>query len=109
MKISSSDSVASSTRADGGTLHIHGNVNDSDEARWLENVVESISSIATTHGTTVSCTFQLVPSISILFFEILNICPCTPWAVIVSQDSLGKCLWSMSNASNGMGRTFDMW
>ncbi|CAM0906040.1 unnamed protein product [Alopecurus aequalis] len=37
-------------RVGGGILHIHGNVNDSDEARWLENVVESISSIATTHG-----------------------------------------------------------
>uniref|UniRef100_A0ACD5UZW0 Uncharacterized protein n=1 Tax=Avena sativa TaxID=4498 RepID=A0ACD5UZW0_AVESA len=37
-------------RVDGGILHIHGNVNDSDEAHWLENVVESISSIATTHG-----------------------------------------------------------
>ncbi|KAK1680165.1 hypothetical protein QYE76_041013 [Lolium multiflorum] len=37
-------------RVDGGILHIHGNVNDTDEARWLDNVVESISSIATTHG-----------------------------------------------------------
>ncbi|KAF7008271.1 hypothetical protein CFC21_023064 [Triticum aestivum] len=37
-------------RVGGGVLHIHGNVNDSDEARWLDNVVESISSIATAHG-----------------------------------------------------------
>lgn len=52
MNILSSDSVMFSTctRVDGGVLHIHGNVNDSDEVRWLDNVVESISSIATAHG-----------------------------------------------------------
>ena len=37
-------------RDGGGVLHIHGNVNDSDETRWLDNVVESISSIAKNHG-----------------------------------------------------------
>lgn len=37
-------------RVEGGILHIHGNVNDSDEARWLDNVVESISNIAKAHG-----------------------------------------------------------
>ena len=53
MNILSPDSIMFSTctRAGGGVLHIHGNVNDSDEARWLDNVVESISSIATAHGT----------------------------------------------------------
>jgi hypothetical protein len=40
--------------------------------------------------------------------RILIFCFCMPWAVIVSQDYLGKSLWSTSNASNGMGRTFDM-
>ncbi|KAL6656615.1 hypothetical protein ACP70R_004395 [Stipagrostis hirtigluma subsp. patula] len=37
-------------RVDGGILHIHGNVNDSDETLWLDNVVESINNIAKTHG-----------------------------------------------------------
>ena len=37
-------------RIGGGILHIHGNVNDSDETRWLDNVVESISNIAKNHG-----------------------------------------------------------
>lgn len=37
-------------RVGGGILHIHGNVNDSDETRWLDNVVESISNIAKNHG-----------------------------------------------------------
>lgn len=37
-------------RVEGGMLHIHGNVNDSDEASWLDSVVESISNTATTHG-----------------------------------------------------------
>ncbi|RLM85219.1 tRNA wybutosine-synthesizing protein 2/3/4 isoform X2 [Panicum miliaceum] len=35
---------------EGGILHIHGNVNDSDETRWLDSVVESISDIAKAHG-----------------------------------------------------------
>lgn len=38
-------------RAEGGMLHIHGNVNDSDESLWLDNVVKSITNIAKTHGT----------------------------------------------------------
>ena len=37
-------------RVGGGILHIHGNVNDSDETRWLDSVVESISDIAKAHG-----------------------------------------------------------
>ena len=37
-------------RVGGGVLHIHRNVNDSDETRWLDNVVESISNIAKNHG-----------------------------------------------------------
>ncbi|CAL5062533.1 unnamed protein product [Urochloa decumbens] len=37
-------------RVEGGIMHIHGNVNDSDETRWLDNVVESISNIAKAHG-----------------------------------------------------------
>lgn len=37
-------------RVEGGILHIHGNVNDSDETLWLDSVVESISDIAKTHG-----------------------------------------------------------
>ncbi|TVU38887.1 hypothetical protein EJB05_12282 [Eragrostis curvula] len=37
-------------RVEGGTLHIHGNVNDSDETSWLDDVVESISNIAKAHG-----------------------------------------------------------
>ncbi|PAN14153.1 hypothetical protein PAHAL_2G388000 [Panicum hallii] len=37
-------------RVEGGILHIHGNVNDSDETRWLDSVVESISDIAKAHG-----------------------------------------------------------
>ncbi|CAN6225692.1 unnamed protein product, partial [Urochloa humidicola] len=37
-------------RVEGGIMHIHGNVNDSDETRWVDNVVESISSIAKAHG-----------------------------------------------------------
>ncbi|CAN6218978.1 unnamed protein product [Urochloa humidicola] len=37
-------------RVEGGIMHIHGNVNDSDETRWVDNVVESISSIANAHG-----------------------------------------------------------
>ncbi|ONM57712.1 tRNA wybutosine-synthesizing protein 2/3/4 [Zea mays] len=37
-------------RVGGGVLHIHGNVNDSDETRWLDSVVESISNVAKNHG-----------------------------------------------------------
>ncbi|CAN6205519.1 unnamed protein product [Urochloa humidicola] len=37
-------------RVEGGIMHIHGNVNDSDETGWLDNVVESISNIAKAHG-----------------------------------------------------------
>ncbi|KAK3127155.1 hypothetical protein QOZ80_7AG0569120 [Eleusine coracana subsp. coracana] len=37
-------------RVEGGILHIHGNVNDSDETSWLEHVVESISNVARAHG-----------------------------------------------------------
>jgi hypothetical protein len=60
-------SVATPTRVDGGILHIHGNVNDTDEARWLDNVVESISSIATTHGTRTEICYHA----SLILFEIL--------------------------------------
>ncbi|WVZ66070.1 hypothetical protein U9M48_015345 [Paspalum notatum var. saurae] len=37
-------------RVGGGVLHIHGNVIDSDETHWLDNVVKSISNIAKTQG-----------------------------------------------------------
>jgi gluconate kinase len=36
-------------------LHIHENVNDSDEMSWLDNAVESISNIAKAHGKMVAC------------------------------------------------------
>ncbi|KAG8080376.1 hypothetical protein GUJ93_ZPchr0007g3241 [Zizania palustris] len=44
------DTAVRALRAEGGMLHIHGNVNDSDETLWLDNVVESINSMAKTHG-----------------------------------------------------------
>jgi murein L,D-transpeptidase YafK len=47
-----SDPTLAMCRVEGGTLHIHGNVNDSDETRWLDSVVESISNIAKAHGKT---------------------------------------------------------
>ncbi|RWW09644.1 hypothetical protein BHE74_00043691 [Ensete ventricosum] len=37
-------------RAEGGILHVHGNVNDSEESSWLEYVVKSISNIACSEG-----------------------------------------------------------
>ncbi|OAY64172.1 tRNA wybutosine-synthesizing protein 2/3/4 [Ananas comosus] len=37
-------------RAVGGVLHIHGNVNDSEENSWLDYVVQSIQSISESEG-----------------------------------------------------------
>lgn len=37
-------------RAEGGVLHVHGNVNDSEENSWLEYVVSSIGNIALSEG-----------------------------------------------------------
>ncbi|XP_038981938.1 tRNA wybutosine-synthesizing protein 2/3/4 isoform X2 [Phoenix dactylifera] len=37
-------------RAEGGMLHVHGNVNDSEEFSWSEYVVNSIRSIAQSEG-----------------------------------------------------------
>lgn len=37
-------------RAQGGLLHIHGNVKDSEEKSWLEYIVESIGCIAESEG-----------------------------------------------------------
>jgi tRNA wybutosine-synthesizing protein 3 len=47
-------------RAEGGMLHIHGNVNDSDESLWLDNVVKSITNIAKTHGLSWNVTVEHV-------------------------------------------------
>ncbi|XP_062189340.1 tRNA wybutosine-synthesizing protein 2/3/4 isoform X2 [Phragmites australis] len=47
-------------RVDGGILHIHGNVNNSDETRWLDNVVESISNIAKARGLSWNVTVEHV-------------------------------------------------
>ncbi|GJN32451.1 hypothetical protein PR202_gb20963 [Eleusine coracana subsp. coracana] len=47
-------------RGEGGILHIHGNVNDSDETSWLEHVVESISNIARAHGLSWNVTVEHV-------------------------------------------------
>ena len=86
-------------RDGGGVLHIHGNVNDSDETRWLDNVVESISNIAKNHGK--NGAFMLW-SVAMHF--------CSPRVKIpflwhfVSQDYLGTCQWSTLNAWNGTGR-----
>ncbi|OWM83448.1 hypothetical protein CDL15_Pgr012929 [Punica granatum] len=37
-------------RKEGGMLHVHGNVKDSDENTWVEHVANSIHSIATSEG-----------------------------------------------------------
>ncbi|GMH05308.1 hypothetical protein Nepgr_007148 [Nepenthes gracilis] len=37
-------------RSEGGTLHVHGNVKDSEEDLWTEHVVKSISKIAKLEG-----------------------------------------------------------
>lgn len=37
-------------RVEGGILHVHGNVNDSEELSWSEYVVNSVSSIAQSEG-----------------------------------------------------------
>lgn len=37
-------------RMEGGTLHIHGNVKDSEETQWTEHVVKSICEIAKSEG-----------------------------------------------------------
>ncbi|KAL9236617.1 hypothetical protein vseg_011262 [Gypsophila vaccaria] len=37
-------------RSEGGTLHIHGNVKDSEETEWTQHVVKSISEIAESEG-----------------------------------------------------------
>ncbi|KAF8700374.1 hypothetical protein HU200_034309 [Digitaria exilis] len=54
------DTAVASLRVEGGILHIHGNVNDSDEARWLDSVVESISNIAKAHGLSWSVSLEHV-------------------------------------------------
>ncbi|KAL2931413.1 tRNA wybutosine-synthesizing protein 2/3/4 [Bienertia sinuspersici] len=50
---SSEDSWATAVRAlrcEGGTLHIHGNVKDSEESEWTQHAVNSISVIAKSEG-----------------------------------------------------------
>ncbi|KAJ1700928.1 hypothetical protein LUZ63_000707 [Rhynchospora breviuscula] len=37
-------------RAEGGTLHVHGNVNDSEEGTWPDYVVQSITTISQNEG-----------------------------------------------------------
>lgn len=37
-------------RCEGGTLHIHGNVKDSEECQWTQHVISSISEIAESEG-----------------------------------------------------------
>ncbi|KAJ0983059.1 hypothetical protein J5N97_011314 [Dioscorea zingiberensis] len=37
-------------KIDGGMLHIHGNVIDSEESSWLEYVVKTITNIAKSEG-----------------------------------------------------------
>uniref|UniRef100_A0A0E0LL90 tRNA wybutosine-synthesizing protein 2/3/4 n=1 Tax=Oryza punctata TaxID=4537 RepID=A0A0E0LL90_ORYPU len=54
------DTAVRALRAEGGMLHIHGNVNDSDETLWLDNVVESITNIAKTHGLSWKVTMEHV-------------------------------------------------
>ncbi|KAF0908774.1 hypothetical protein E2562_028589 [Oryza meyeriana var. granulata] len=54
------DTAVRALRAEGGMLHIHGNVNDSDETLWLDNAVESISNIAKTHGLSWNITVEHV-------------------------------------------------
>ncbi|THU51364.1 hypothetical protein C4D60_Mb06t30260 [Musa balbisiana] len=44
------DVAVRALRAEGGILHVHGNVNDSEESSWLEYVVKSISNIACSEG-----------------------------------------------------------
>ncbi|KAK4485080.1 hypothetical protein RD792_007688 [Penstemon davidsonii] len=39
-------------RNEGGTLHIHGNVKDTEEGQWVNHVVESISDVAKSEGHT---------------------------------------------------------
>uniref|UniRef100_A0A0E0I1D5 tRNA wybutosine-synthesizing protein 2/3/4 n=1 Tax=Oryza nivara TaxID=4536 RepID=A0A0E0I1D5_ORYNI len=54
------DTAVRALRAEGGMLHIHGNVNDSDESLWLDNVVKSITNIAKTHGLSWNVTVEHV-------------------------------------------------
>uniref|UniRef100_A0A0E0EBY0 tRNA wybutosine-synthesizing protein 2/3/4 n=1 Tax=Oryza meridionalis TaxID=40149 RepID=A0A0E0EBY0_9ORYZ len=54
------DTAVRALRAEGGMLHIHGNVNDSDETLWLDNVVKSITNIAKTHGLSWNVTVEHV-------------------------------------------------
>ncbi|WOK91854.1 tRNA wybutosine-synthesizing protein 2/3/4 [Canna indica] len=44
------DVAVKALRTEGGILHVHGNVKDSEEDSWLEYVVKSISSIAHAEG-----------------------------------------------------------
>ena len=43
------------SRVEGGMLHVHGNVNDSEEFSWSEYVVKSIRSIVQSEGIDNSC------------------------------------------------------
>lgn len=89
-------------RVGGGVLHIHGNVNDSDETRWLDSVVESISNIAKNHGK--NGAFMLWSAAMHLFLLSKSSYPFSCHFVL--QDYLGTCQWSMLNVSNGTGRVF---
>uniref|UniRef100_A0A0D9WZF4 tRNA wybutosine-synthesizing protein 2/3/4 n=1 Tax=Leersia perrieri TaxID=77586 RepID=A0A0D9WZF4_9ORYZ len=54
------DTAVRALRVEGGMLHIHGNVNDTDETLWLVNVVDSISNIAKSHGLSWNVTVEHV-------------------------------------------------
>uniref|UniRef100_J3MLB2 tRNA wybutosine-synthesizing protein 2/3/4 n=1 Tax=Oryza brachyantha TaxID=4533 RepID=J3MLB2_ORYBR len=54
------DTAVRALRAEGGMLHIHGNVNDSDETCWLDKAVESICNIAKTQGLSWNVTVEHV-------------------------------------------------